>query len=157
MVAYCTTTECPMGLKSRLMTSVVGMKNSIHLLKVTLCLCKCFIMSQMAQSTLSNPTSPKPQPFQRLFSNQGSHLDSDRVAVRTSRLFEFMIPSVVVSSCSYLAWHVAQNVWVCFKCVSRRVREWVSVCLSHFNHSQTPACCKCNQCVTWQHSPLHSF
>lgn len=54
-----------------------------------------------------------------MFSNQVSHLFRDFVAVGTSRPFDFMIPSMAVSSHSYLAWHVAQNVQVC-----------VSVCLT---------------------------
>ena len=58
----------------------------------------------MAQNKSPNPTKPhKPQSFQSLFSNQGSHLVRDCVAVGPSWPFDFMNPSVVVSSRSYVA------------------------------------------------------
>lgn len=69
--------------------------------------------------------------FRCVFSNQSGHLDSDCGAVPSSGPFDFMIPPVVVSSRSYLAWHVAQNVRAC---VSVSLGEWESesVCSSLF-------------------------
>lgn len=93
------------------------------------------MISQMALNKSPNPTkTPKPRCFQGQFSNQASHLDRDCVAVQTSRPFDFMIPSVVVSSRSYFGLTCCPECVSLCQCVSRREgergREGVSVCLT---------------------------